>query len=75
MRYNLINTEVSREYAGDNDGEYKVTIYLFLKPIDNIAPVFSKDIELTHHDNQTGYEVDAQREFEINKYMTLINAI
>ena len=75
MRYNLINTEVSREYSGVNEGEYKVTITLFLKPIDNIAPVFSKDIEVTHHNSQTGYEVDTQRDFEINKYMSLINAI
>lgn len=88
MKYELIKTDISAErvvmqdiiennnvVGQESTDEYEVTITIGLHTIDGIAPDFSKDIIVRHNNNQTGYEVDAQREFEINKYMTLINAI
>jgi hypothetical protein len=88
MKYELIKTDISAERVVmldiiENDNvvgqestdEYEVTITIGLHPIDGIAPDFSKDIIVRHNNHQTGFEVDTQREFEINKYMTLINAI
>jgi len=52
---------------------YEVTITLEIHSTDNIAPDFSKDIVIVHHNSQTGFEVDIQRQQEVENYLNLIN--
>lgn len=78
MKYQLLNTSISSEIpilgeAGEATNDYQVIITLCLKPIDGIAPSFFKDIEVTSNNSQTGFEVDVQRQQEINNYLNLIN--
>lgn len=72
MKYRLLNTNISTEQSLEND-EYKVTIYLNIEPIDGIAPIFSKLIEVISTNSQTGFEVDTQRQQEIQNYINQIN--
>ena len=52
---------------------YEVTITLGIHSIDNIAPDFSKDIIIVHHNSQTGFEVDEQRQLAIETFINEIN--
>lgn len=78
MKYELINTSISPEYpVFDTNNQlttdYKVIITISLHPTDNIAPNFSKDIEVISSNSQTGFDVDAQRELAITNYINQIN--
>lgn len=88
MKYELIKTNISQEYPCTKDildeennvigqeldtENYYVTITLGIKPTDEIAPEFSKDIKMVSSNTLTGYEVDTQREQSISDYMTTIN--
>jgi len=53
---------------------YEVTITLGILPTDNIAPEFSKSIIVKSNNNQTGFEVDDQRELAIDNYLQEINS-
>lgn len=74
MRYNLIQTAYANETMID-EHSYSIDIYLTLESTDGIAPYFSKMITVINLQSQTGFEVDAQRELEIKKYMESINGI
>lgn len=52
--------------------EYEVDIVLGLKPVDEIAPVFSKMITVRSDNHMTGFQVDAQREQAVTDYMQSI---
>lgn len=88
MKYELIKTDISKEYPCTKDildedenvigqeadtENYYVTITLGIKPTDGIAPEFSKDITVTSSNQLTGFQVDTEREQEINDYMESIN--
>lgn len=88
MKYELIKTTISQEYPCTKDildeennvigqeadtEHYQVTITLGIKPTDGIAPEFSKDIIVTSSNALTGYQVDTQREQEVDNYMVSIN--
>lgn len=77
MKYELINKSISPEIEiyenGIKTDTYKVIITLGLHPTDNIANDFSKDIIVTSNNAQTGFEVDVQRQQEIDNFILLIN--
>ncbi len=52
---------------------YEVTITLALSPIDTFILPFSKDIIVVSKNNMTGYQVDVQRNQEIQNFLNLIN--
>jgi len=73
MKYELIKHDYGVETPTDEQGNYSTTITLALHPTDGIAPDFSKDITVISNNNMTGYEVDAQRQAEIEAFMLKIN--
>jgi len=73
MKYELLNTIISAEMPILESDEYAVIITLRLHPTDNIASDFSKDVVVVSNNSQTGFEVDAQREQEIQNYLNQIN--
>jgi len=88
MKYELIKTTISPEYPmtidvlDENDvvigqeadtENYYVILTLGIKPTDNIAPEFSKDITVVSSNSLTGHEVDAQREQAVQDFMESIN--
>lgn len=72
MKYELISSSLSPEIQIDNN-TYKVIISLYIHPIDGIAPNFLKELEVISNNAQTGFEVDIQRQQEIQDYLSLIN--
>lgn len=86
MKYELIKTDIStervifQEIIGENNetqkiptDEYEVDITIGLKHIDNFIPPFSKTITVKSNNSQTGFEVDIQRQQEVENYLNLIN--
>lgn len=87
MKYTISQTDISSERVimqniTDEQGniigqeptnEYEVDITIGLKHLDNFIPPFSKTITVKSNNSQTGFEVDEQREQEIQNYITLIN--
>lgn len=88
MKYELIKTTISQEYPCTKDildeennvigqeldtENYYVTITLGIKPTDEIAPDFSKDIIVVSDNSKTGFEVDVQRDTYIQNFLNLIN--
>lgn len=86
MKYELINTDISKELPVvintiDNEivtqtldtENYYVTITLGIRPTDGIAPDFSKDLIVVSSNHSTGFEVDEQRKIEIENFINLIN--
>lgn len=72
MKYELENFKVSTETPIDED-TYSVDITLSVKPDSNLVPSFLKVISVISNNSQTGYEVDEQRTYEINSYISEIN--
>lgn len=52
---------------------YEVTITIGLKPTNEFIPPFSKDIIVISNNNMTGFQVDIQREIEIQSFLNQIN--
>jgi hypothetical protein len=73
MKYDLIKFDIGRETNTDEEGNYSAIITIVLHPTDGIAPDFSKDIVVTSNNNQTGYQVDAQRQITVENYINQIN--
>ncbi len=87
MKYTILQTDISSErvimqditneqgniIGQDQTNEYEVDVTLCLKHEDNFIPPFSKTITVRSNNSQTGFEVDEQREQEINNYLNLIN--
>ena len=78
MTFEITNKDISKEFSvhdaeGNITDDYKVIITLSLKCSNEIVPVFSKDIEVVHSNSQTGFEVDEQREHEIQNFLQSIN--
>lgn len=85
MRYELINytlgaepqivkTEINNGIAEDViTDEYSVVIKMEIKDTTSLADNFFKEIFVTSHNNQTGFEVDAQRQLEVENYIKSIN--
>lgn len=75
MKYELINTGYSVERI-ISDTEYEITITLGFKPlVDLFLPNFSIDIIVISNNNQTGFEVDNQRQLAITNKINEINGI
>jgi hypothetical protein len=73
MKYELIKYDIGIESDTDEEGNYSANITLALHPTDDIAPDFSKDIVVVSNNNMNGYEVDKQRQSEIEEYIKKIN--
>lgn len=73
MKYELITYDCGRETETNEEGYYSVNITIAIHPIDGIAPDFSKDIIVESNNKMTGFEVDKQREKEVNDYINKIN--
>jgi len=73
MKYKLIKYNFGNETETDDEGNYSIIITISLHPTDGIAPDFSKDIIVQSNNNMTGYEVDAQRQAEIEAFILKIN--
>jgi len=87
MKYTISQTDISSERVimqniTDEQGniigqeptnEYEVDITIGLKHLDNFIPPFSKTIIVKSNNTQTGFEVDIQREQEIQNYINQIN--
>jgi hypothetical protein len=87
MKYTISQTDISSERVimqniTDEQGniigqeptnEYEVDITIGLKHLDNFIPPFSKTIIVKSNNAQTGFEVDTQRQQEIQDYLNLIN--
>lgn len=56
-----------------DDETYSNDIVIYIEPIDGIAPRFTQVIKVVHSNKQNGFEVDAQREEEIIKFVESIN--
>jgi hypothetical protein len=75
MQFKLVRADYGMESESDEKGDYSVNITLALAPIDNdLIPPFSKDIIVVSNNEMTGYEVDKQRQSEIDKFMEKINS-
>lgn len=72
MAYELINTEAQFETPID-EKTYKVDILLTFKSDNELIPNFTKVLTVISDNKQTGYEVDEQRQLEINNYLSEIN--
>jgi hypothetical protein len=72
MRYILISTEFQGE-TQTKDEEYSVKIRLEIKDTESIADNFFRYLDVISSNESTGYEVDEQRETEINNYLKSIN--
>jgi hypothetical protein len=73
MKYELIKFDIGKETNTDEQGNYSVNITIALHPTDGIAADFSKDINVTSNNSQTGFEVDAQRQEAVNAYVAQVN--
>lgn len=86
MKYEITQIDISservifKEIIGENNeiqkiptNEYEVDITIGLKHIDNFIPEFSKTISIKSNNSQTGFEIDTQRQQEIQNYLNLIN--
>lgn len=65
--------EVETITGKEETDDYEVTITLGIHPIDGIGADFSKDIIVRNSNSMTGFEVDVQRQQEIDNYLNLIN--
>ena len=65
--------EVETIIGQEPTDEFEVIITLGIHPTDEIAPDFSKSIIVKSNNTQTGFEVDIQREQEIQNYINQIN--
>ena len=65
--------EVETIIGQEPTDEYEVDITIGLKHLDNFIPPFSKTIIVKSNNNQTGFEIDEQREQAIQDYLNLIN--
>lgn len=72
MKYELIDKQVRIEVPID-DETYSVDIFLSIKPDSDLVPSFVKVLTVISNNKQNGYEVDEQRELEINNYLSEIN--
>ena len=75
MKYELLRYELGKETETDSDGNYSVNIIIGIKPTDEIAPPFNKEITVISNNDMTGYQVDTQRLDVVNNYINLINGI
>lgn len=78
MKYELYSYELLPEKSvlGENNqptDEYQVNIQIWVKPVDGIAPIFTKEITVVSHNSQTGFEVDEQRQSAIENFINGIN--
>lgn len=87
MKYTILRKDISPERLvmqdiTDDEGnitgqeptnEYEVDITIGLKHENDFIPPFSKTIIVRSNNSQTGFEVDIQRQQEIENYITLIN--
>jgi hypothetical protein len=69
MKYKLLRVDYGNETPTVND-EYSITITLGLIGMEGLTNGigFSKDIIVTSNNSQTGFEVDAQRQSEIDNF-------
>jgi hypothetical protein len=74
MKYELIGTPAIHGDVTIDEETYSNKITLAFHPVDNIAPDFSRDIEVVSSNSQTGYEVDIQRQEAIDAYVIQINS-
>lgn len=78
MKYR-IRIENEKEVIGYNvekiidEDTYSIEISIGLESIDGVVPPFSKTIIVISDNDQTGYEVDEQREQAITDYVNSIN--
>lgn len=56
------------------NNEYSIDITLPLQTNDSLAIPFSLTITVTSNNQQTGFEVDTQRQQAINEYLIEINS-
>lgn len=88
MKYELINYTVSPERTVMQDvivdgivvsqeptDTYDVTLTLNIHPTDDVAPDFSKTIDVNSSNSMTGFQVDEQRDLAVENYMIAINMV
>lgn len=72
MRFELTQTEIGAENT-ISDTLYSVNISLYIKDTEGLIPNFVKVIEVVSSNDLTGFEVDAQRQTEIDNTLTELN--
>lgn len=72
MKYELIKTDISAERTVDID-DYEITMSIWIKDTESIAPSFLKDIIVVSDNSMTGFQVDEQREQAVSDFMASIN--
>lgn len=72
MRYELINKELQDE-AVISENEYKIIIRLEIKDTESIADNFFRYIDVASSNDLTGFEVDEQREKEVENFLLSLN--
>lgn len=77
MKFEMTSYEISKERVVFENNlptdNYEVTITIGLKPTNEFIPPFSKDIIVISNNNMTGFQVDIQRETEIQNFLNQIN--
>jgi len=77
MKFEMTSYEISKERVVFENNlptdNYEVTITIGLQPTDGFIPPFSKDITVVSNNNMTGFQVDTQREIEIQNFLNQIN--
>lgn len=77
MKYELLNTSISPEVTIVEEekptDKYWCIITLEIHPTDNVAPNFNKTLKSISDNSQTGFEVDKQRQGEIEAFLKEIN--
>lgn len=74
MKYELRENAVNFSAETALDGEkYSCTITIGLRCVDGVGPDFSKDIVVISDNEQTGYDVDNQRQEAIDDFINEIN--
>ena len=73
MKYKLLSSWKETETETDEKGNYSVDIVLVVESTDEFlaGANVKKTITVVSNNDQTGHEVDAQRQKEIEDYCTL----
>lgn len=77
MKFEMTSYEISKERVVFENNlptdNYEVTITIGVKPVNEFIPPFSKDIIVVSNNNMAGFQVDIQREIEIQNFLNEIN--
>lgn len=74
MTFSKTAVDYGKETEADEKGNYNCIITIGIVPSSDLIPPFSKDIVVESNNSMTGFEVDEQRQKEIDEFMNKLNS-